>query len=357
MAGQLRFPPACRRLAARLLWAVLSGIVQLASGGSLAVPSGGEYVGYTGTGTFSQTGGTHSVANSIYLGYSTSGAGSYNLSGGSLAALNEYVGYSGSGAFTQTAGANSVASNVYLGCNDRFLGVIEVPGGSGTYSLRIGESITVLITLRRDGIASRWSVMTTEKPTLIDSLVLSGGSLATSGSLVVGLSGNGTFTQTGGVVSVTNSASLGYNIDTNGAYGINDGGSSLTVNGTADVSEWINAGVITINSSGLLNNHVSDLTSYGGARVYVNSSGTLNANSEGEGTTLDLQDSLLVNNGIISGTTNVNYWGPRPGQRHVWPYQCLRRRHALDFAQLQSSARRRSFPAAASPVRASRQYQ
>ncbi len=101
--------------------------------------------------------------------------------------------------------------------------------------------------------------------------------------------------------------------------GINDGGANLTVNGTADVSSWSNAGVITVTSSGLLNNHVSDLTSYGGARIYVTGGGTLNADSRGEGVTLELQDSLLVNNGRVTGTTNVNYGATVSGSGSFGP--------------------------------------
>ncbi|MGA2255290.1 MAG: autotransporter-associated beta strand repeat-containing protein [Thermoguttaceae bacterium] len=89
--------------------------------------------------------------------------------------------------------------------------------------------------------------------------------------------------------------------------GLNDGGATLTVTNTATVSEWNNAGVIVISSSGVLNNHETDLTSYGGGRITVNSGGTLNADSQSEGVALDLQDSLLVNNGTVTGTTNVYY--------------------------------------------------
>ncbi len=89
--------------------------------------------------------------------------------------------------------------------------------------------------------------------------------------------------------------------------GINDGGATLTVNNTATVSEWSNAGVIVISNSGVLNNHETDLTSYGGGRITVNSGGTFNVDSAGEGVALDLQDSLLVNNGTLTGTTNVYY--------------------------------------------------
>ena len=90
----------------------------------------------------------------------------------------------------------------------------------------------------------------------------------------------------------------------------------MTVGGTADVSSWSNAGVITIDNGGVLNNHLSDLTSYGGGRITVNSGGTLNADSQGEGVALDLQDSLLSNNGAVTGTTNVNYAQPSPAPAH-----------------------------------------
>ena len=69
------------------------------SGGSLAANYG--YVGYSGSGTFTQSGGTNSVGSyggQLYLGYNAGDAGTYNLSGSaSLTSFGgEYVGYSGS---------------------------------------------------------------------------------------------------------------------------------------------------------------------------------------------------------------------------------------------------------------------
>ena len=89
--------------------------------------------------------------------------------------------------------------------------------------------------------------------------------------------------------------------------GINNGGANLVVNSTVSTNDWTNAGVVTINHGGVLNNHLGDATSFGGGRIYVNSGGTLNADSQNEGVALDLQDSLLVNNGRVIGTTNVYY--------------------------------------------------
>ena len=74
-----------------------------------------EYVGLSGTGSFTQSGGTNSASN-LYLGNNTGGNGVYSLSGsGQVSAQSEYVGSSGTGAFTQTGGSNTVASALYLG--------------------------------------------------------------------------------------------------------------------------------------------------------------------------------------------------------------------------------------------------
>ena len=53
------------------------------------------------------------------FGMNAGGSGTYNLSGsGQLSAYDEYVGYSGTGTFTQSGGTNSIGSYLYLG-NER----------------------------------------------------------------------------------------------------------------------------------------------------------------------------------------------------------------------------------------------
>ena len=47
--------------------------------------SGSLTIGYSGAGTVTQTGGTVSVGGTLYLGYSATGSGTYNLNGGVLA--------------------------------------------------------------------------------------------------------------------------------------------------------------------------------------------------------------------------------------------------------------------------------
>ena len=73
--------------------------------------------------TFTQSGGTNSFAYQFYLGYN-GGTGNYILSAGNLGGQTEYVGYHGTGNFTQSGGTN--ANALYLGYGT---------GSSGTYNL------------------------------------------------------------------------------------------------------------------------------------------------------------------------------------------------------------------------------
>ena len=84
-----------------------------------------------------QTGGTNTVTGGLYLGNSSSGSGTYNLGGsGNLSAKTEYVGYSGSGAFTQTGGTNTVSLLSISGT-----GSFTQSGGTNAVSqLSIGSS-------------------------------------------------------------------------------------------------------------------------------------------------------------------------------------------------------------------------
>jgi autotransporter-associated beta strand protein len=112
----------------------LSGIVS----GSLTAANG--YVGNSGSGTFTQSGGTNS-SNSLYLGFAANSSGIYNLSGAAvLSAISEYVGSSGCGTMTQTGGSNTVAVLLQIGGSGTYNlqgGILSVPSiqGSGTLNL------------------------------------------------------------------------------------------------------------------------------------------------------------------------------------------------------------------------------
>ncbi len=140
--------------------------------------AGQECVGCTGTGNFTQSGGTN-VVGTLFLSnnpISAGGSGTYSLSGsGLLSAGQEYIGYSGTGNFTQSGGTNAVGT--------LFLGVGVPVNGSGTYSL-------------------------------------SGSGLLSAGQEYVGfVNGTGNFTQSGG----TNAVGALYLGASSGTYSLNGG--------------------------------------------------------------------------------------------------------------------------------------
>ena len=102
--------------------------------------SGPEYVGRHGAGTFDQSGGTNMIVgdNNLYIGYAAGSHGTYNLSGtGSLAmgdatlAGIEYVGYNGTGTFNQSGGTNTVSHNdLVVGYNSGSVGTYTLSGGT-----------------------------------------------------------------------------------------------------------------------------------------------------------------------------------------------------------------------------------
>ncbi|MBW1801339.1 MAG: hypothetical protein JRJ85_11505 [Deltaproteobacteria bacterium] len=105
--------------------ALQSGNVDMTSG---SLTTSREDIGDGGTGTFTQTGGIHSVTGGqIWIGLNTDSSGAYALSDtGSLSADYEYVGHLGSGIFTQTGGVNALTNQLFVGHGG---------GGSGTYEL------------------------------------------------------------------------------------------------------------------------------------------------------------------------------------------------------------------------------
>jgi fibronectin-binding autotransporter adhesin len=101
-----------------------SGSVLLSAG---SLGSDVNSVGASGTGIFTQTGGTNSASN-LFLGYDVGSSGNYSFGGGLLSSGGLYVGYSGSGSFTQSGGTNSSGS-LYLGYLSDSIGTYDLRGG------------------------------------------------------------------------------------------------------------------------------------------------------------------------------------------------------------------------------------
>ena len=223
----------------------------------MAGPNYAEYIGYSGTGTFTQSGGSHQFTTGLYLGYNSGSSGTYNLSNaGQLSAENpgeanpilgyecEYVGYSGSGAFTHLGGSN-VSGYLYLGYNS---------GSTGTYGLSGAGNLYVC-----------WGEY-------------------------IGYSGAGTFTQTGGT-HYADSLYLGYYYG-NGTYNLSNTGQ------LSAQEEYIGGEIGSGNftqSGGMNTTYDLYLGSGFGAGSFTQSGGT------------NMVTSLFIyNSAYASGTYNLN---------------------------------------------------
>jgi autotransporter-associated beta strand protein len=199
------------------------------NGGSLGLSStaGGPYVGYNGTGTFTQSGGTVAVGSTasvgtLYLGYTPGSSGTFNLTNaGYLAAANQYVGYGGTGSFSQSGGTNNIFSGLYIGA-----------GGSGSYNLSgtglvlapyedVGNYVTGSFTQSGGTNAVSGTLNVADEAN--GNYTLTGGSLSAAGLYVGDSRTVGTFTQSGGINNVAGGLYLASTIYGAGTYNLNGG--------------------------------------------------------------------------------------------------------------------------------------
>ncbi len=132
-----------------LLGGSLGGSVQMFAGG---LSANVVCTGSNGTGAFVQTGGSSAIASNLFLGCAGSDSGSYSLAGGSQLTVavpngfggTQYVGYSGVGSFVQTGGTNTTnvgaadIAALYLGYNAGSTGSYNL-SGSGSSAAREGN--------------------------------------------------------------------------------------------------------------------------------------------------------------------------------------------------------------------------
>ncbi len=315
--------------------------------GSGALSAGTEYVGFSGTGTFTQYGGTNNAlpygndGASLVLGESANSVGSYTLNGSGVLNPNggvEYIGWSGSGAFTQTGGFNGGNCTVWLA---------NAVGSSGSYALSgTGTLLTSAEVVGDPGVGTFNQTGGTNTITAYDGLALGAqygvGTYCLSGSGLlhaysnefVGVMGAGTFNQTGGTNLI-----VGGNLSTEqdltvGGVGVaiyNLSGGSLSVanteyiegglDGTAVFNQsggtnnvqtvfWLSGGTYSLSGGALL---VPDISGYG-VSTFNFGGGTLIAN----GAFVTSQPMTLTgSNGnaniVVSGTNSIGLFGALSG--------------------------------------------
>jgi hypothetical protein len=187
-----------------------------------AVSSTSEYIGYSGTGMFTQVNGTHIVGDKLFIGYGNGANGSYDLSGGTLTASAVYVGWAGGGgAYIQSGGTAAISGGLYVGGTCRIAGgwlsadlidgygrvvleggILELTGSGSTFAPRLtvtaGGASTPELRIANTMTLNSW--LTLDRELLVDTgtsgylaltgtvagsagLALDSGSLALAGTL------------------------------------------------------------------------------------------------------------------------------------------------------------------------------
>jgi hypothetical protein len=294
-----------------------SGAYQLVNDGSLGV-FGFQYVGYDGTGTFTQYSTSSNTIHQsnfggLILGFDPGATGTYNLSGQATIAANTYemVGDNGTGYFYQSgASTNTITVNsLFVGTNSSSNGTYSLQGGatlsvtsgneaigyqgSGVFS-QLGSNNNITVGDLQIGSLSNSS----GTYTLAVDTNGGGGYVTIGGSEFVGLGGTGIFSQTGSTVTISggnhtfgNGLVLGNSSGSKGTYTFSDG--NLTVKD----NEFVGLG-----GSGAFNQSGGANTISGGHNLYVGyAAGSNGAYTQSGGT--NAMSSLFV--GGNSGSTGA----------------------------------------------------
>lgn len=217
-----------------------AGTLQILGG---QLPAATEYVGYGGTASLVQSGGSNSVPSVLYFGYNPGDSGTYNLSGsGLLSAPAEYIGGSGSGSFTQSGGTHAVSSNLYLNYNSAYMlsgsGLLsastEYVNGSGGFTQSGGtHTVSSYLYLGYDNGSGTYtlsgnSVLSVPAETIGGTCY--GSYWVTTGEHGEGYwayyayPGIGNFTQSGGTHSVAGPLYVGSGNGSSGSYNLSGSG-------------------------------------------------------------------------------------------------------------------------------------
>jgi fibronectin-binding autotransporter adhesin len=313
------------------------GTHTVALGWALSIRNGGKYdLSGTGvlhaatsrvhTGDFTQSGGTHDLTyGDLMVGLDVGSIGTYTLSGaGRLISETEYVGIDGGvGTFTQKGGTNTVAYNLNIG-NGSYTGVY----GSGTYDLQ-GGSLTV------DHVSVGYSAYTGmagtgsfqqsggtctigglylgEYPTYAPNLAFTGICNFSGGSShvyysYIGNRGIGNFTQSGGNITIED-LHLGQYSGSQGTYSLNGGTlTTMALSGGSGTAVF-NFGGGTLQAGAAFSSSLPmTLTGNGGnAKLYTAGYDvTLSGQLSGPGGLNKLGSNTLTLSGPNSYTGNTN---------------------------------------------------
>ncbi|MBN1526714.1 MAG: hypothetical protein JW919_03920 [Candidatus Omnitrophica bacterium] len=217
------------------IWTGSTGDWNTAENWDLGVPSSGGNAYINNAGTAEITTGSAEAA-ALYLGQNGGDSGSITLSDGTLAVADAYIGNSGTGTFTQSGGTHSITNDLALAVESGSAGtytysggVLQVSGdittGSGESALNIDADSVSNITVSGDISVTNFNVG--NEASSSGAFTLSDGHALTATNEVVGAYGTGTLTQTGGTHTV-GSMTLAQESGSAGTYNLQGGYLSAT---------------------------------------------------------------------------------------------------------------------------------
>lgn len=230
-------------------------------------------IGFEGTGTFNQSGGTVTIADELVVGHMSTGDGTVNLSGGTLnisksSGTGAYIGHRGTGELVVSGTGQLTTSSV--------IGLGTDAGGTGT-------------------ITQNGGVITTSSDVYVSSAAGSGGShyqmnagTLNANRVLVGHLATATYQQTGGDVNLTS------------GFHVNNGSTAIIQDGTIDASSGFEIGLT--GSSGTLQQSGGTLT--GDGQFIVGSAGNGTFDLSGGTVSINSDRILLVGHQDGNGTVN-----------------------------------------------------
>jgi hypothetical protein len=269
------------------------------NGGELHVP-GVEYIGDQGAGVFEQTGGLHQCSQWMMLGYNGGSEGQYKISGGELRTGTLWVGYNGDGKL-ELSGSGVVAVEELIKSSS---GTVSTSWGTLRVNKLTGFGLTPSFTcdlkIGHSGGTMKGSYY-----------LVSGMSLNTN-NLTVGYDALGSFSQSGGVNTVTNAFWLGEKAGAIATYGLGGAGA------LAATYEYIGGyGMGTFNQNGG-GNSVNATMQVGANGLYNLEAGSLNVGGllVGDGGQVNWNGGIFTANSVelrTGGTLSVPHDWLFPG--------------------------------------------
>jgi hypothetical protein len=280
-----------------------------------------EFIGYSGTGVFNQSGGQNlindSSVGSLTLGYNAGSSGTYNLSGGNMS-INEpeFIGYGGTGVFNQTGGSHFNQSDLYIGNLATGVGTYTISaGGLSANNVIVGNAGTGTLTVQGTGTAN-----------IFGDLSISAGSSVNVSGGTLGLdtvSGFGSFDRinwTAGKISLDGDRNIFGDITASQLFHFRDlsAGKHGVVEGVASINGGSLTSTFKIHNGGIFSSAHGEIGTdeFTGGTVDVSGPGSawlitgvgflIVGGADSDGGVLNIRNGGLVSGDNINIVTNAN---------------------------------------------------